>query len=784
MAGPTNNINDANAQIRQDALETASIVEEALRSIADSVSTAFENALGTSNTVSQAVAKDLQKSFNTLGKVSKETASNITKLQNGLLKSKAVQEQINKRKSEELAAGLSLAAALKAQGATLGSIDDLIDKTTGELRDQEAIYQNLDDTQKSIVQQYSEALKYSQEQTKELQKQAGQAKKIEDEREKSLGVSGKILKTLGGIRGLGDASAKSQKELTEYAERYREATGKYPSQMHSFGKAITLVSKSFVKGLLDPAVITGGLFTALVKTFKDVDKAAGDTAKGMNMSYSEAVKFRGELKEAADASNSQYITSKGLLETNLAINSALGTSVKLSDKNVQAFTELRVTAGLTNEELMGIQALTLTNGKSLEQNTGEIMAQAKITGMRNGVLLNEKEVLKGIKDISAATTLTLGKNPKLLAQAAATAKSLGIEMSQVESISNSLLDFQSSIENELSAELLTGKQLNLETARYAALTGDVATVASEVAAQLGSAAEFGEMNRLQQEAIAKSVGMGREELAKTLYVQEQLKGVSGDIAKEEEELLNKRIEQIGLAQAQEEYSKKGFEGLKQQADMATQFNMVVEKLQESFVAVAIAIMPFVEGVASAFGFLSKIPGLIPAILTGLIAMKALSAAVAAKQIITAIASGWTAAMSGPESLLTGGIAGLVIGAGITAAIMAATSKGNDIFSAGGYGKRTLLAPEGAYRLNDNDNIIATTNPINANDLISGPKGSMRPTSSQQSGQAMNSQINIAPSNTNVTLSLDGMAIGNANAKQDYGVSRNIKAFGGGFDYSA
>ena len=180
MAGPTNNINDANAQIRQDALETASIVEEALRSIADSVSTAFENALGTSNTVSQAVAKDLQKSFNTLGKVSKETASNITKLQNGLLKSKAVQEQINKRKSEELAAGLSLAAALKAQGATLGSIDDLIDKTTGELRDQEAIYQNLDDTQKSIVQQYSEALKYSQEQTKELQKQAEQAKKIEE----------------------------------------------------------------------------------------------------------------------------------------------------------------------------------------------------------------------------------------------------------------------------------------------------------------------------------------------------------------------------------------------------------------------------------------------------------------------------------------------------------------------------------------------------------------------------------------------------------------------------
>jgi hypothetical protein len=784
MAGPDDNINKTNANLRKDALETASIVEDALRSIADSVSTAFENALGGGNTVGQALAKDLQSSFNSLAKISKETASNITKLQDGLLKSKTVQEQINKRKTDELSLGISLATALKAQGATLSSIDDLIDKTTGELKDQETVYQNLDDTQKSLVQQYSQALKYSQEQTKELEKQSEQAKKIEDAREQSLGVSGKILKTLGGIKGLGDAAAKSQKELNEYAEDYRKKTGEYPSKMQSFGKAITLTGKSFVKGLVDPAVIAGGLFAAMVKTFKDVDKAAGDTAKGMNMSYSEAVKFRGELKEAADASNNQYITSKGLLETNLAINSSLGTSVKLSDKNVQAFTELRVTAGLTNEELMGIQSLTLTNGKSLEQNTGEIMAQAKITGLKNGVLLNEKEVLKGIKDISAATTLTLGKNPKLLAQAAATAKSLGMEMSQVENISNSLLDFQSSIENELSAELLTGKQLNLETARYAALTGDVATVASEVAAQLGSAAEFGEMNRLQQDAIAKSVGMNREELAKTLYVQEQLKNVSGDTAKEEEELLNKRIEQVGLAQAQEEYAAKGFDGLKQQADMATQFNMVVEKLQENFVAVSVAVMPFFNAIAGVFGFLSKIPGLMPAILAGLVAMKTISAVVAAKEFAVATAK------------IFGTFAGIPFGLGIPLAIGAvagltgliASYTANDLFSPGqggaGYGKRTLLAPEGAYKLNDNDNIIATTNPVNVNDMISGPKGSIRPQGQTTQSQPTKSEISIAPGNTQINLNLNGAAIGNANARQDYGVGRGAKSFGGAVDYSA
>lgn len=781
MADP--NINQTNSQLRQDALETASIVQEALQTITDNVVTAFENALGGTSTVTQALAKDLQQKFNTLSKTSKETATNIYKLQEGLLKAKNVQEQINKRKAEELAAGISLASALKAQGAVLESIDDLIDKTTGELLDQEAVYQNLDNIQQSIVQQYVEGLKYSRLQTEELEKQKQQAEEIEVARDKSLGISGKLLKTLGGISGLGDNIKKSQEELNEYAEEYRKTTGEYPSQWQSLGKAVQLTGKSFVKGLLDPAIVLGGVITGLIQTIREVDKAAGDTAKEMNMSYSEAVKFRGELKDAADLSRSQYITSKGLLETNLAINQALGTSVKLTDKNVQAFTELRVTAGLTNEELMGIQALTITNGKSLEENTGEIMAQAKLTGLRRGVLLNEKEVLKGIKDISAATTLTLGKNPKLIAEAVTTAKALGIEMSQIENVTNSLLDFQSSIENELSAELLLGKQLNLETARYAALTGDVATVAAEVAAQLGTSAEFGQMNRVQQEAIAKAVGMNREELAKTLYLQDQLQGLTATQAKEQEDIINKRIEEVGLAQAQREIAEGGVEGLKEQADLATKFNSIVEKLKENFVLVAEAVMPFFNAIAGAFGYLSKTPGLMPAILAGLVAIKTMSTAIAAAEFATASAK------------IFGSFAQIPLGLGIPLAIAAVAGlaglissfTADDLYSpgqgTGGYGKRTLLAPEGAFRLNDSDNIIATTNPIDVNDMISGPRNSVRPQSTTSQGSVKN-EISIAPASTQINLNLNGSALGNAVARQSYKVGNTVKALGGVVDYSA
>jgi hypothetical protein len=73
----------------------------------------------------------------------------------------------------------------------------------------------------------------------------------------------------------------------------------------------------------------------------------------------------------------------------------------------------------------------------------------------------------------------------------------------------------------------------------------------------------------------------------------------------------------------------------------------------------------------------------------------------------------------------------LLGAGIAATVAAgiySLAQGDDVLSPGGnssgYGNRVLLAPEGAIQLNNKDNIIATTNPINADDMMSAPKGTL------------------------------------------------------------
>ena len=137
-----------------------------------------------------------------------------------------------------------------------------------------------------------------------------------------------------------------------------------------------------------------------------------------------------------------------------------------------------------------------------------------------------------------------------------------MELQKVDGIANSLLDFESSISAELEAELLLNKDINLEKARQAALNNDLATVAREISDQIGSSAEFSEMNRIQQEALAKSVGMNRDDLAETLFIQEQLAGATGEQAEKDEAILQQRIKAVGLAQAQKELAQDGVEGLR------------------------------------------------------------------------------------------------------------------------------------------------------------------------------------------------------------------------------
>ena len=524
---------------------------------------------------------------------------------------------------------------------------------------------------------------------------------------KELGLEKALTSTKTGKLVTGAAGAKMSKGL---------GLSKTLEPLAKLGKSIKPLMAGFkalgplLKKALGPLAIIMEIFS--------LDKQTADLAKNMNLTYKEANRVRAEMQSIANSSGNNFVSGKKLLETFGSINETLGTTVETMDSELLiSLTEMREMAGFTNEELQGIAAITLATGKSADDVTGEFMAQAKLSSIQNGVLLNEKDLLKGIGKISAATTLSFGKNPKLLGQAVATAKSLGMEMSKVEGIAGSLLDFESSIEAELSAELLLGKNINLEKARQAALNNDLATVAEEIAKQAGSAAEFGDMNRIKQEALAKAVGMSRDDLAQTLFIQEQLVGATGEQAAETEALLNKRIAAVGLEQAQKELAKDGVEGLKQQVGQADKMAASMNRINEIFGMIGESMMPVFEmlgGILEVVGFIIK-PFMLLMELTGKIGegisnltgplgtvgklMKGLVG-------IAIVLAAYMAFQSAAAIPVVGWVLGPIAAATVLAAGFGALSKVGDVDSPAD-GKTQVSTKEGGlFELSKNDDFVA------------------------------------------------------------------------------
>ena len=170
------------------------------------------------------------------------------------------------------------------------------------------------------------------------------------------------------------------------------------------------------------------------------------------------------------------------------------------------------------------------------------MERLKQAEQETGARLNIKEVMEATGQVSGQIKAQLAANPEAIAKAVAVAKQFGMELKDIESTSKSLLQFESSIEAELKAELLTGKQLNLEKARLAALTGDYETLAREINEQVGTFADFSQMNVLQQDALAASLGMTSDGLSEQLLKKANLVELAQEARAEGNEELALQLE--------------------------------------------------------------------------------------------------------------------------------------------------------------------------------------------------------------------------------------------------
>jgi hypothetical protein len=270
--------------------------------------------------------------------------------------------------------------------------------------------------------------------------------------------------------------------------------------------------------------------------------------------------------------------------------------------------------------------------------------------------------------------------------------------------------------------------------------------------------------------------MNREELAQTLYTQEQLQGLTGKAAEDRQALLDQLVEEHGLTKAQQMIKEKGFKELTDQAGIQTQFNQKMEELKEILA----------EGILPAFvsigGWLAENMGIVKAIAAVYLGMKVTLGTLNALNMVSLAIDKKKKKTSekeagvniiGSAAKIGGsfGPLGIAVAAGIVATGLASLAMflGDDIMSPGGsssgYGNRTLFGPEGAIQLNNKDTVIAGTNLFDkADDMVSAPAGAVKVSpSSGGNAEVVNAINNLKQSvaalaSRPVNVSIDGQKV--------------------------
>ena len=485
------NIRTKNSEAERETLKVARNINSALLSQGQSYSKISD------------IQREISKNQNTINKATKlqnSMEAGMAAQRVGRVKAVAgIQDDILDYQKEIVKLERSKLGASKEERKIADS-DILISK--------EAI-KNLDaqfDRKLKLLSAQEQELLFSKLGSKELEKN----NKLRQEALNKVKPASQFLQILGAIPGFSSIATEAQSDLLAATEKSIDEGGKGL-------KVYEQLSKSLTAGI---EAVTSGVTLAIAGVVAIINS--------FNKLNTQAVEFRrltGESIQGFNLSDGALVSLIDRFETINQLTQQFGFNAQraFNQDNIQETTELRELMGLSAEASGRFAFFTEVSGQNLK-----IAAANAFAGV--DAAFSQRELFEQVGNISDSIAITFGSNLELMVGTANEAKRLGLNLQQVDQIASGLLDIETSIANEFEAEVISGKQLNLERARFFALTNNLAGVTEEIGKNQEIINAFATGTRIEQEAIAGALNLSRDEVSRMIFDQSILNGMTEEEA--------------------------------------------------------------------------------------------------------------------------------------------------------------------------------------------------------------------------------------------------------------
>jgi hypothetical protein len=402
----------------------------------------------------------------------------------------------------------------------------------------------------------------------------------------------------------------------------------------------------------------------------------------LNKSQTEFRRLTGQSVKNVEALNSSLITTVNLTDQAVSATEQFGINAQslFSGDTLVEASELTNLMGLSAEEANNLALATQSVGSSLSTNVESAISQVNAVNSARKSAVSQKVVLQDVAKVSSGLTVAFSGQVDLLSEAAAEARALGLNLSQVEKIADGLLDIETSIKNEFVAETILGRNLELGRARQYAQTDNIKGLILEIRKNEGLIEGFARGGKIERQAAADALGISVEEMGKFVLLNRAALGITQQQAMAASGVTEEQLKQLTIQES---------------------FNNSIEKLTSFLVS---GLEPALAAIANSFTTVGVVLGA----LAGLSLVKLITQLAAA-----AVQAGLIKAFVNPTALLIGLgtlAAGMAIAGGIAASYAKKASQVGDGFADSSRGPFTVTDSFGAQAITTpGDNLAVSPN---------------------------------------------------------------------------
>jgi len=343
---------------------------------------------------------------------------------------------------------------------------------------------------------------------------------------------------------------KIKEKLTEnLADAFSEAAVDGVISMEALSMAVTSTFSAMAKVVtgvlktvfLNPWLLALAAVVAIGAKFVSLQGQAEDFRETTGLTLSQSRELTNEIQKSAMGVRMYGVELEDVYAITGALLERFGNVNLVSAELATDLAKMSKLTGASAENLVGAYGVFRGMEGATDKTAFNMVKTLGSAAHLAGIPIND--IMSDVANNAGFVADYMGKSADQLVRTVIESRKLGLGLGEVNKVMDSIMDFESSIEKELQASILIGKQLDFNRARYLAFNGDINAATKDIMDQVGGLQQFNSMNVIQKKALAEALGLTTEELKESLERQKLL-AEKGQAWFDEQEMIASELTQI------------------------------------------------------------------------------------------------------------------------------------------------------------------------------------------------------------------------------------------------